>query len=546
MKRILSFWKRGDSFILITAGGLLFSIFMVVLIVGIIMVKGLGFFWPSDIELFQLKNGERFLGQVWDTEQAHLTDKNGKVRIVNQTNIKIGNRDIYGHDFVWINNDDIVKKSAPKNGVEFERWEYGNMYGFIKSFTPVSESVTINKSNFFAEARKSLEKALALKNQIEAKQNAINKLLTPHSKLQTEISLSEINKTRSKIEIDNLRKEEEKIRNSISAKLKLLQSELLKLKEENAGIKMTIVTADGKSVTLPFYKFVRFFRPNQMSVMEKTGFYLTKVWEFLTEDPRESNTEGGVFPAIFGTVLMVILMSIAVVPFGVLAALYLNEYAKQGFIVRMIRLAIANLAGVPSIVFGIFGLGFFVYILGGTIDRLFFSSTLPEPTFGTGGILWASLTLALLTLPVVVVATEEGILAVPKANKEGSLALGSTKWQMIRRIVLPNAMPGILTGVILAISRGAGEVAPLMITGVVKLAPSLPLDGTFPFIHLERKFMHLGFHIYDVGFQSPNVEAALPMVYTTALLLIVIVVALNLLAIYMRNNLKKKYKTSTF
>ncbi len=546
MKRILSFWKRGDSFILITAGGLLFSIFMVVLIVGIIMVKGLGFFWPSDIELFQLNNGERFLGQVWDTEQAHLTDKNGKVRIVNQTNIKIGNRDIYGHDFVWINNDDIVKKSAPKNGVEFERWEYGNMYGFIKSFTPVSESVTINKSNFFSEARKSLEKALALKNQIEAKQNAINKLLTPLSKLQTEISLSEINKTRSKIEIDNLRKEEEKIRNSISAKLKLLQSELLKLKEENAGIKMTIVTADGKSVTLPFYKFVRFFRPNQMSVMEKTGFYLTKVWEFLTEDPRESNTEGGVFPAIFGTVLMVILMSIAVVPFGVLAALYLNEYAKQGFIVRMIRLAIANLAGVPSIVFGIFGLGFFVYILGGTIDRLFFSSTLPEPTFGTGGILWASLTLALLTLPVVVVATEEGILAVPKANKEGSLALGSTKWQMIRRIVLPNAMPGILTGVILAISRGAGEVAPLMITGVVKLAPSLPLDGTFPFIHLERKFMHLGFHIYDVGFQSPNVEAALPMVYTTALLLIVIVVALNLLAIYMRNNLKKKYKTSTF
>ncbi len=546
MKRILSFWKRGDSFILITAGGLLFSIFMVVLIVGIIMVKGLGFFWPSDIELFQLKNGERFLGQVWDTEQAHLTDKNGKVRIVNQTNIKIGNRDIYGHDFVWINNDDIVKKSAPKNGVEFERWEYGNMYGFIKSFTPVSESVTINKSNFFAEARKSLEKALALKNQIDAKQNAINKLLTPLSKLQTEISLSEINKTRSKTEIDNLRKQEEKIRNSISAKLKLLQSELLKLKEENAGIKMTIVTADGKSVTLPFYKFLRFFRPNQMSVMEKTGFYLTKVWEFLTEDPRESNTEGGVFPAIFGTVLMVILMSIAVVPFGVLAALYLNEYAKQGFIVRMIRLAIANLAGVPSIVFGIFGLGFFVYILGGTIDRLFFSSTLPEPTFGTGGILWASLTLALLTLPVVVVATEEGILAVPKANKEGSLALGSTKWQMIRRIVLPNAMPGILTGVILAISRGAGEVAPLMITGVVKLAPSLPLDGTFPFIHLERKFMHLGFHIYDVGFQSPNVEAALPMVYTTALLLIVIVVALNLLAIYMRNNLKKKYKTSTF
>ncbi len=238
MKRILSFWKRGDSFILITAGGLLFSIFMVVLIVGIIMVKGLGFFWPSDIELFQLKNGERFLGQVWDTEQARLTDKNGRVRIVNQTNIKIGNRDIYGRDFVWINNDDIVKKSTPKNGVEFERWEYGNMYGFIKSFTPVSSKDRINKDNFFSEAQKSLKKALALKSQIEEKQNAINKLLTPLSKLQTEISLSEINKTRSKAEIENLRKQEEGIKNSISAKLELLQSELLELKEENAGIKM--------------------------------------------------------------------------------------------------------------------------------------------------------------------------------------------------------------------------------------------------------------------------------------------------------------------
>jgi phosphate transport system permease protein len=242
----------------------------------------------------------------------------------------------------------------------------------------------------------------------------------------------------------------------------------------------------------------------------------------------------------------VLLMSIAVVPFGVLAAIYLNEYAKQGVVVRFIRLSVNNLAGVPSIVFGVFGLGFFVYVLGGSLDSLFFSDKLPEPTFGTGGILWASLTLALLTLPVVVVATEEGILAVPQANKEGALALGSTKWQMIRKIVLPNAMPGILTGLILAISRGAGEVAPLMITGVVKLAPTLALDMDFPFLHLDRKFMHLGFHIYDVGFQSPNVEASKPMVYSTALLLLIIVILLNLVAIYFRNNLRKKYKTSTF
>ena len=529
-----------------TAGGLLFSIAMVLLMVGIILIKGLGFFWPANITEFRMQSGEKYLGQIWEKEEAHLTDKSGKTKIVAQTNIKIGNRDIYGHDFIWINNNNIVGKSEPANAVEFERWEYGNLYGFIESFTPITPGVKITDSNFFEEADKALQKALANKKLIERKQSVLNKLITPLSNIQTEISLDEINKTKSSAELGKLRAKEKTIRLNIAPKLKNLQSELLKLKEKNLAITVTIRTADGIKRTFPFAKIIRFFRPNNMSFFAKAGFYVTKVWEFLSENPRESNTEGGVFPAIFGTIMMVILMSIAVVPFGVLAALYLNEYAKQGPVIRLIRLAIANLAGVPSIVFGIFGLGFFVYILGSSIDQLFFSSSLSEPTFGTGGILWASLTLALLTLPVVVIATEEGILSVPKANKEGALALGATKWQMIRKIVLPNAMPGILTGVILAISRGAGEVAPLMITGVVKLAPSLPIDASFPFLHLERKFMHLGFHIYDVGFQSPNVEAALPMVYTTALLLIVIVVALNLLAIYLRNNLKKKYKTSTF
>ena len=249
--------------------------------------------------------------------------------------------------------------------------------------------------------------------------------------------------------------------------------------------------------------------------------YASRLWEFLSGDPRESNTEGGIFPAIFGTVMMVLIMSIVAVPFGVLAALYLREYAKQGVLVRLVRIAVNNLAGVPSIVFGVFGLGFFVYFVGGTIDRLFFPELLPTPTFGTGGILWASLTLGLLTVPVVIVAAEEALSAVPRSMREASLATGATKFQTILRVVLPAAAPGILTGLILAMARGAGEVAPLMITGVVKLAPDLPLDGFFPFLHLERKFMHLGFHIYDVGFQSPNVEAAKPMVYATAVLLLV-------------------------
>jgi phosphate transport system permease protein len=270
------------------------------------------------------------------------------------------------------------------------------------------------------------------------------------------------------------------------------------------------------------------------------------MWAFLSREPREANTEGGVFPAIFGTCIMTILMSLAITPFGVVAAIYLREYVKQGIAVRSVRIAVNNLAGVPSIVFGVFGLGFFVYLVGGTIDELLFSAALPTPTFGTGGILWASLTLALMTVPVVIVATEEALAAVPRGMREGSLACGASKWQTMQRIVIPAAAPGILTGLILAMARGAGEVAPLMLVGVVKLAPSLPIDTIFPFIHMERKFMHLGFHIYDLGFQSPDSEAAIPMVFATTLLLITLVVLMNIGAIIIRDRLRKKYATGAF
>jgi phosphate transport system permease protein len=288
------------------------------------------------------------------------------------------------------------------------------------------------------------------------------------------------------------------------------------------------------------------YAPNELSTIERARVYMSRLWEFLSADPRESNTEGGVFPAIFGTVMMVFLMSLLAVPFGVVAAIYLREYARQGALVRIVRIAVNNLAGVPSIVFGVFGLGFFVYLVGGAIDQTFYAERLPTPTFGTGGILWASLTLGLLTVPVVIVASEEALSAVPRSMREASLAIGATKFQTLLHVVLPAAAPGILTGLILAMARGAGEVAPLMITGVVKLAPDLPVDSIFPFVHLERKFMHLGFHIYDVGFQSPNVEAAKPMVYATAILLLAIVMLLNVTAIVVRSRLKKRYQVSAF
>jgi phosphate transport system permease protein len=307
---------------------------------------------------------------------------------------------------------------------------------------------------------------------------------------------------------------------------------------------LVVETAAGVRKDVPKKAIVRMVHPNALNLWDKFRVYGSRVREFLLDDPRESNTEGGIFPAIFGTVMMVFLMSFAVLPLGVLAALYLREYARQGPLVRAVRIAVNNLAGVPSIVFGVFGLGFFVYLVGGSIDRLFFADALPTPTFGTGGILWAALTLALLTVPVVIVATEEGLAAVPRGVREGSLALGATKIETIVKVVLPAAAPGILTGMILAMARAAGEVAPLMIVGMVKLAPALPVDGTAPYVHLERKFMHLGFHIFDVGFQSPNVEATKPLVFATALLLIAVVTIVNLAAIVLRNRLRRKYTTS--
>jgi phosphate transport system permease protein len=241
---------------------------------------------------------------------------------------------------------------------------------------------------------------------------------------------------------------------------------------------------------------------------------------------------------------MVLVMSIIVTPFGILAAIYLREYAKQGTMTRIIRISVYNLAGVPSIVYGVFGLGFFVYYLGGSLDQLFYETALPTPTFGTPGLIWASLTLALLTLPIVIVSTEEGLARIPSTIRQGSLALGATKSETLWKVVIPLATPAMMTGLILAIARAAGEVAPLMLVGVVKLAPALPIDATFPFLHLDRKIMHLGFHIYDVGFQSPNVEAARPLVYATALVLVILIMVLNLAAISIRNRLRERYRSA--
>ncbi len=262
------------------------------------------------------------------------------------------------------------------------------------------------------------------------------------------------------------------------------------------------------------------------------GGIRTISWEFLTHPPEQGMEAGGVFPAIFGTLALVILMVIAVVPIGVLTAVYLHEYTQPNSrITRLIRVAINNLAGVPSIVFGLFGLGFFIGFIGNGIDSVLYDSE--GPVWGQPAIIWAALTLALLTLPVVIVSTEEALRTIPRELKEASYALGGTKLQTIRRIIIPQALPGIFTGSILAVSRGAGEVAPIMFTGAAYYLPYLPAK-------LNDQFMELGYHIYVMATQSPDVEATLPILYGTVLVLLLLTFILNFVAIFIRSSMRKK------
>lgn len=298
-------------------------------------------------------------------------------------------------------------------------------------------------------------------------------------------------------------------------------------------LELTLVT--GSRLMLASADIELLVKPNQLSWFNKVRLFLAQWWQFLSSEPREANSAGGILPAIVGTLVSVLLMAILVAPIGIMAGVYLHEYAKDGRLVRLVRLSVHNLAGVPSVVFGVFGLGFFVYVLGGSIDQLFYAEQLPQPTFGTPGLIWVSLTLALLTLPVVIVATEEGLARVPVALRLGGFALGATKAEVLRKLILPVARPAMITGVVLAVSRAAGEVAPLIFVGVVKYAPALPISHEWPFIHAEQQIMSLGFQIYDVGLQSSNADAAEPRVYAIALVLLLLIGSLNLLAMRLRH-----------
>ena len=533
--------RLGRSFTWLCGGALALNLLLVIGILVLLALNGLGYFWQKDLVELTLRDGRKLLGEVWEVER---TPARRDVPAVARLRIKTGNRDVEGLDFAWIDDKDVVRRARPPEAVLLERLEWGNFHGY---FVELRDGARVLARGRRAVAR-ALPPLLARKEEERERLRALER--GPIGDVNHEIERLRLAARRLELE-DPPPAVRARRAGAIARELAAREAEYERLAARLTGMRerlmaetLVMATAAGETKDVPVGNVVAAVRPNRLGAGGKLRLYLARAGHFVTDEPRESNTEGGIFPAIFGTVMMVFIMSFAVTPLGVLAALYLREYAKQGPLVRLVRIAVNNLAGVPSIVFGVFGLGFFVYLVGGSLDRLFYPEALPTPTFGTGGILWASLTLALLTVPVVIVAAEEGLAAVPRIVREGSLALGATKWETIRRVVLPAAAPGILTGMILAMARAAGEVAPLMIVGMVKLAPALPIDGRPPFVHLERKFMHLGFHIYDVGFQSPNVEATTPLVFATALLLILVVTAMNLLAIALRNHLRRKYAGS--
>jgi phosphate transport system permease protein len=548
LKALTKWIAHGTPWVWLNAAAVSASILLVVGLLGLIGVRGMGHFWPLVVQkiVYQQEDGNEVIvaGQVREDEKvtaARLRESGLEVaadsEFVTRYLIKTGNRDISGQDFRWILKPSIKSISKPHSMVVFEREEWGV---FIGSLIGVRvDGQLFENPDTWGEFERRLAHANELRDEIsdleKSRIGSVNYRIERLRLKQRGLELKGRDDAASLADIESDRVLLQKEYNGLEEELGRLYTQL----RRDAVL---VATADGQELELPMSSIVDAHRPNQMSLVGKLGHFFHNAWKFVADDPREANTEGGVFPAIFGTVLMVMLMSVFVTPLGVVAAVYLKEYARQGLFTRFIRIAVNNLAGVPSIVYGVFGLGFFVYTLGGSLDRLFFAEALPAPTFGTGGLLWASLTLALLTLPVVIVSTEEGLSRIPRNIREGSLALGATQWETLWRTVLPMASPGIMTGLILAVARAAGEVAPLMLVGVVKLAPALPLDANAPFLHLDRKFMNLGFHIYDVGFQSPNVEAARPLVYATALLLVVVIVLLNLVAIQVRNRLSERYR----
>lgn len=557
-------WAHGEPLIWLTGGALLLALAMIVGLVALVMVNGLATFWPSPVVELTTLDGTVYLGEVVDDEtyrpdnsvleeldpellpavRAYLARTQGEAR---RRLLRTENFEFTGTHFEWVPQFLVKKERQPEWAVVVERYSQSRLYGFPRRLIARGKTAARKPDQIWSKLQALLPEVHERRRQARRlEQVELGRLSRELETQRLAVRSAELDYGPDSPQVRQQKNRLQTVQQHVQAESARVRQQIRKLDQQNSAFVLELTTSSNEVARVPLGEVVRAYAPNRLSWSEKLRLYLDRWFEFLTDDPRQVNSEGGVFPAIFGTLVMTVIMSAAVAPFGVAAALYLREYARAGWLVSSVRIAINNLAGVPSIVFGVFGLGFFCYFVGGQVDQWFFEARLPSPTFGTGGVLWASLTLALLTLPVVIVASEEALSAVPNSMREGSYACGASKWQTLRRIVLPRAMPGIMTGMILAMSRGAGEVAPLMLVGAVKLAQDLPVDGVFPYIHPERSFMHLGFHIYDLGFQSQNSRAAASLVFTTTLLLMTLILCLNLTAIWVRARLRRRFQSSHF
>jgi len=534
---------RGEAWVWFSGLGLIVGLGMVIGLLSLVFLNGATVFWAPPVPVAQLDDGRALIGQL---AQRRIRAGSPADQPKYERQYQVGLRELNGNSYLWVDEARIKAETFPADILGLERVENGP--AFVRP-----QSLRRSDGQVVAIAEPAFE--VAFQAEVAAASAVREKLveITRHR-------IGDVNAAMDQARVGLRRAEDLKLTDEIAARkaeiavlderYAVLQAEAAKVTAGGAVATLVARDAAGREVVVPLTQVIRAWFPNRLDTWGRVKLYGSRLAEFIFDEPREANTEGGLMPAIFGTLVMTVFMSLLVTPFGVITAIYLREYAQQGPLLRIVRISVNNLAGVPSIVFGVFGLGFFVYVLGGSLDQLFFADQLKynnnTPVFGTGGLLWCSLTLALMTLPVVIVATEEALAAVPRGMREASLATGASKWQTIRDILLPASAPGILTGVILAMARGAGEVAPLMLVGVVKLAPTLPFDGSFPFLHMDRKFMHLGFHVYDLGFQSPDSDAARPMVFATTLLLIILVVCLNLGAIWIRNRLRARFKGASF
>ncbi|MCD8352475.1 MAG: phosphate ABC transporter permease PstA [Planctomycetaceae bacterium] len=530
----------GKVWIFLCRACLILILAMMGLLAALIIANSFHALWPNRIEQVRMSTGESFLGFPVNADVS----PEGLPRL----QYKVGNRELNsGADFRWVYERDIESRDYPGVAMLVSRTENGDFLGTLGgpedndtgSPAHLLDRLDAYRARWNAEAEPLLRQMATLGEEWQRIHLAALKAGYEAKQASAAATAAE---WESKLHFAQERE------SAIKALSERLMTEFAQVKDGFARESVVLVAEDATRIVLPLSAIVDVSWPNAMNPLEKLGRFAVNIWHLLTRYPREANTEGGIYPALFGTIMLVFLMAISAFPLGVAAGIYLREYAKDGFLPRIARVAVNNLAGVPSIVYGIFGLGFFIYGMGGTIDSLLYPERVAAGinTYGGGGIIWSALTLGLLTLPVVIVATEEALATVPSEIRQGSLALGATRFQTLVRVILPMASPGILTGFILAMARAAGEVAPLMLTGAVKSAHSLPLDGSWPFVHLERKFMHLGFHIYDMGFQSPNVEASKPLVYVTALVLLVLVFVLNFAAISLRKRMREKYAMKGF